>query len=652
MTKQKKLIAILLSIVIAISAFFITNTATSLDVTNDEWIMRGYVERDIIQHYTGWLFYRESHIGFPFGVSKLISPNEGATIAFSDSIPIMSLLFGLFSNSLPDTFQFFGIYTLLCYILMGIASTLLLSLFFKDIIPIVLSSTLFIFSPIMLERVFRHTALASHYIIVFSLYLYFKNRKEGFKLRYGYILLCFFAVAIHFYFVPMVLCILFADLIQGYIESKKVALNLLYLALNILTVIFTAFLFGYFYTKTTPSGVLGYGYFTMNLNSLINPVSKSGILWSYMLTPLGQGLGSVEGFNYLGMGILLAITFIIVLYIMFNDFKYIFIYMKSHTALTIVCVLLTLFAVSTTVVINNNTYLKIDLSPTLLRICSVFRSSGRMFWVVYYLIILFALVSLNRLLKKEYVPLLLSAIVIFQLVDIYPAIEAKRNFFIEPSEIFANPTSSSFFSENTKTYEEIFTISDNGLHLGLYFSNYAIVNDMKINEPFMARNNLVSYQKGIDDEYMKLMNKDIDITKLYIFDDTNRFFDTAVLLGDTVYSFQLSFEDGWYYILAPKNQDLTITSDSNIIMLKDIPLTIADCSDLVWTNGVLNEHKNIVTFYDNAFTRGFLEEASYIICEDQKIEILDKDYHDAGWVMITTSVEDASFLSGKPLQTE
>ncbi|MCL1829825.1 MAG: DUF6311 domain-containing protein [Oscillospiraceae bacterium] len=649
MTKNKKHIAILLAALIGIAAFFISNDALTLNVTNDNYILGGYIERDIIQHYTGWLFYRESHLTLPLGVSPLISYPTGGSIAFSDSIPVFSVFCDLFEFILPDTFQFFGIYTLLCYILMGISSALLLCLFFDRILPVAIGCLLFVFSPVMLERTFRHTALASHFLVIFTLYLYFSNRKEGFRYRYGYLLLCFFAVGIHFYFVPLVLSVLFADLLQNCLKSKKVLSNLLFLALNILTVILTAILFGYFYTDTAPGGVLGYGYFTMNLNSLFNPVSKGGIVWSLLLPPLGQGLGSAEGFNYLGLGILVALVLLIVWYCSSRRYVKILVYLKSHVSLAIVSLLLSLFAVSTTVIINNNAYLQLQLPPTLLQLFSVFRSSGRLFWVVYYLLILFVLVSLRNALPSKLLPILLSALTVIQLVDMLPAVIQKHNAINDSSLGFDNPTNLSFFIENTDSYNEIFTVSDNGIPLGLCFANYAVGNNMRINEPFMARNDLASYTKGKESEYARLMNGEIAYSTLYIFNDVNRFFDAAVLLEDSAVSFILPFEDIIYYIIAPHNSKLSLPNKEEAVLLEDIPLTVADYSDRIWTNGVLNDYPNVVSFYDNAFTKQYLEHAEYIICDGEKFKIKKKDYHDPGWVMVTLEIEDATLLLGKPL---
>ena len=652
MTKHKKLTAILLSALIGAAGFLIVNTSLPLSVTDDSYIMRGYVERDIIQHYTGWLLYRESHISFPFGVSRLIGYPSGGAVAFADSLPAVSVILGWFDDLLPGTFQFFGIYTLLSFILTGIASALLMSLFFNRILPVTLSSLLFIFSPVMLERVFRHTALSSHYLIIFALYLYFLNRKEGFRYRSGYPILCFIAVSLHFYFVPMILAILLADLLQQYSETKKCTPILLFLSLNILSVIFTACLFGYFFTNTLPSGVLGYGYFTMNLNAPVNPVSLSGIRWSYILPSLGQGLGSTEGFNYLGLGVLLAIVGSCLFYIITGRINLLIFKIRSHLPLAVITVILTVFAVSTTVVINNNAYLKIDLPLKLLHLFSVFRSSGRMFWPVYYLLVLFAVLQWKNIPNSKLCTVGIFLLVVIQLADLIPAIKTKRDFFTHPAEGFSNPMDNAFFTENTESYDTLFTFSDAGMDFGLYIANYAARNGVKTNEPFMARNDLVSYRKGNTEEYMKLMNRDIDGQTLYIFDDTNRFFNAALLLGDEVESFRLSTDDFSCYIIAPKNATLTLPATPDITSLRDIPLTLADYSDLSWTCGILNEHTDLLLFYDNAFTQAFLEDASFLVCGGRRIEIVNRDYSDAGWVMVTVASSDTAFLIGEPLTTE
>ncbi len=650
--QHKRLYLALFGALIGALVFFLFHTVTSLNVTDDSWILRGYVERDIIQHYTGWLFYRDAPLGFPLGVAENLGYPFGGAIAFSDSIPLLSVFFCFFANILPTTFQFFGIYVFLSYVLAGVSASLLLSLFLDNLPSVLIGSALFCLSPIMAERAFRHTALTCQFLILFALYLYFKNRKEGFRFRVGYLILSFLAVSIHFYFVPMILAILLADLLQQSLETKKWLKNGLFLLGNIAAVFASAFLFGYFYRDAVPSGSFGYGYFTMNLNSLFNPRSVSGLRWSLLLPQLGQGLGSAEGFNYLGLGVLLVLFGAAVYYLIRPKKKELFAIIKRHRALLIVSILLTLFAVSTTVVINNNAYLKLDLPVFLLKLASTFRSSGRLFWPVYNLLFLFSIVFLNQKFSKKWAPYALAVLLLVQSADLVPAIKAKRDAFRDPMPALMNTTDDAFFTENRDSFQRILTFSDEGVFNGLLVANYAIENGMLTNEPFLARNDIAAYHDFGNAEYQKLISGEPDPDTLYLFGDVNLFFNAAVALGDSAMSGRIDYPTGSYFVIAPKSGRAVVPSDSAFVSLSDLPLTTAfDLSDLTWTNGVLNDNPSVVSFYDNAFTRSYLETADYLIFEGTKIKILEKDYGDPGWVMVTLDVEDASVLSGKPLET-
>ena len=71
---------------------------------------------DSLHDYLGWQLFRQSPWSFPVG----LSPNNGmdisSSIVYSDSIPLLAILFKMFGSFLPDTFQYLGIWALLCCI--------------------------------------------------------------------------------------------------------------------------------------------------------------------------------------------------------------------------------------------------------------------------------------------------------------------------------------------------------------------------------------------------------------------------------------------------------------------------------------------------------------------------------------------------------
>lgn len=63
----------------------------------------------------------------------------------------------------------------------------------------------------------------------------------------------------------------------------------------------------------------GYGFYSMNLNAIINPTSCGAYSWSNLLKTRPQILGNYDGFNYLGFGIIFALLLSFVLIILSNN---------------------------------------------------------------------------------------------------------------------------------------------------------------------------------------------------------------------------------------------------------------------------------------------------------------------------------------------
>ena len=154
--------------------------AAVLDPGWDAWILNGYDEWDIQQHYAGWLLFRNSHWTFPLGFADTIAAPDGTAISYTDSLPWVSIFFKLLRGMLPATFQWFGLYTLLCFALQGAAGALLCTRGARCGAPLavgaLLSGALFACLPTLWERAFRHVALASQWLFLFALYAFLEQR--------------------------------------------------------------------------------------------------------------------------------------------------------------------------------------------------------------------------------------------------------------------------------------------------------------------------------------------------------------------------------------------------------------------------------------------------------------------------------------------
>ena len=203
--KQKTWALLLLGALLGLAAFLCLYGTAPLDPANDVWIWYGYDETDIHQHYAGWLGFRNSSWQFPLAQADALAypAGTGVNISFTDSLPWVSVLFKLLAPVLPAQFQWFGLYELAAFILQGMAAALVLGLFLYDLLPLAAGTALFAFSPIMIERAFRHVALSSHYIVLFALYAYLRGRREQRCFMPVFWLLAALGVGITPYFLPM-----------------------------------------------------------------------------------------------------------------------------------------------------------------------------------------------------------------------------------------------------------------------------------------------------------------------------------------------------------------------------------------------------------------------------------------------------------------
>lgn len=445
--KYKNCISYFMIIITAVISYVGIYGLLPLQVTYDKWAREGYAELDVLQGYAGWMIFRNSPWTFPLGIATHSGYPWGESVAHTVSNPLLCLLCKVFREILPETFQFFGWEVLGCMILNGVFAYLIIRLFSDNRAVCFLGSVFFIISPVLLERAFRNSSLANHYVILAGFLLYFSGRKKPgrnehtFHISKWYLLLSGLAVMIHMYFVPVVYGILFAHLAEDCVKSKSRRVwlkNLAFLVCNFFVTIVTAYIIGLF--GQSVSGGSGYGFFSMNLNALFNPSSKDFInentimSWSSILPVLPQLYGNYDGFNYLGVGII----FMLLLGIVSCGVKWytgrrkgqpgqkIF---REHWGLVFVCVCITIFAISHWISFNDIQLAVLPLPENLVVLLSSFRSGGRIFYLVYYLLYITAVYMMIRSIKNKWQPWVLGILLLVQVIDLTPAFVHKREFF-------------------------------------------------------------------------------------------------------------------------------------------------------------------------------------------------------------------------------
>lgn len=440
------LLPALLGAVAGIAVFLWVYGTAPLHVSWDNWILGGYDELDVQQHYAGWLLFRNSGWSFPLGMADTIAIPDGTAISYTDSLPWVSIFLKLLRGVLPGTFQWFGLYVLGCFALQGAAGGLLcargLTGRVQAAVTGLLGGALFACLPTLWERAFRHTALASQWLFLFALYVYLESRdalrRTGHapRLRWWLVVLAFAAVGIHPYFLPLVMvCALLwcVDRVRLSGAWKGAAVDFV---AALAAALVGGVLCGAIGTGSSLSRD-GYGEFSMNLNALFNPYSRGQYTWSRLLPVLPQQSGQYDGFNYLGLGVLvlLAAALVVAVVTAIRRPQAAKAWWGRNWPVALACLLLTLFAVSNRV-FWGNTGFTVPLPGWLLNLCGIFRSSGRMFYLPAACLVVWGVYTLRGACRRLPRPatvscVLLAALLAVQVWDLSAVAAEKHNYFTE-----------------------------------------------------------------------------------------------------------------------------------------------------------------------------------------------------------------------------
>lgn len=644
--QKQRLRLFALGAVLGILAFLLVYGTASLNVVNDAFCRGGYLEKDIQQHYAGWLFYRQSALSFPLCVTTAMNVPQGVSIAYTDSIPLAALLCRPVANFLGGPFQYFGWFTLLCFALQGGFGALLCSLFSGDWLRPLLGDLLFVTSPILYERAFRHTSLGAQWIVLAALYLYFRLRREGRYASPTLFVLNVLTIGIHPYFLPMTYAITLALLLEYAVSTHHWKGPTVYLASNLLCTLGLGWVLGLFYGTATDGGQALYGYFSMNLNSLWNPAGVNGTLYSRILPAQNQVNGNYDAFAYLGLGVLIAFPIAAIL-----SRRRIKQHIVHHWALLVVCVILTVFAISNTITANGAVLATIPLPGKVIELCSIFRSGGRLFWPVYNLLVLSAFAGVSRLPASFWPTLLLAAV---QIWDVSPGLYQRHKDMTASMQTATFPSrlESAFWQQAAGQYthlESVEGLQDDALHLALYAAD----NGMTTNDPFAARYDAQALGTERETVLQQLASGILDNETLYLFQEEGAFLQAVEPVKDIAWCGRVTCGDGScsWYVIAPGLQGKTF-DDLCTVYDASYPLRIADYTDALWNRGVLDSTKKTVCFADSDFARSKLENATYICANGQEYAIISVDDSDPGWLMVTLEIEDATVLWDQELTTK
>jgi hypothetical protein len=491
---QGGLAQVLLPIALGLLGFILVAGIPMLDFQNIAWLGGNL---DPAQHYLGWALFRNGPWTIPFGLNPFNGIEFSNSIVFSDSLPLFAFLFKPFNHFLPEVFQYFGLWTLICFILQAWFAWRLIGLVSDSILIRLFGAGLFVFSPPMLMRVGLWTSLASHFLILAALYLNFRSVQHH-RIFY-WTLLVGASSLIHFYLLVMVLALWIAGLLDAWLVRKETTLVecIIELISILLTLVFCMWQAGYFSIGSSSGAAFGYGSFRLNL---LAPIDARG--WSYLFPKAPMQIDLGNGFNYFGLGILGLILIALIGRIKFQAQLPAFMKIQKHLFLYLCFISLFVFAVTNTVAIGSWKY-TFTIPESLLGFASFLRASGRMFWPVLYFIFFVSIVYVIQSYSRKVATLILGVFFAVQLIDtsagwwpIHQSLSSKVTSVNETPLI--NPAWKNFGMH----YQKIVRFPlESGGESWEYFASFASINKKPTSSVFLAR---------LDEDKLKVGNQKID----------------------------------------------------------------------------------------------------------------------------------------------
>jgi Family of unknown function (DUF6311) len=383
-----------------------------------------WMEGDPATAYLGWAFFRqEPHLTLPLGWSHAIGYPFGESAAYFDSIPIVALAGWLVRDFIPQNFQYFGIYFALCDMLQFyFGSRISRRVCGDDPVAGILGGALFLISPAFTWRAFGHFALASHWIILAALDQLLRTTGRPSR---GEVLwsaaICFIAASVNPYIAAMVLlisCATYARPLMG--QGRCLWQSCLGLGIAVCSTLLGLALFGFIRTADVSQyAAAGYGLYSMNLLAPIDPGAwppQSAYHEALILRRQSIGPGQYEGYNYLGVGLLLL--GIVSIARVPSSVYYL---LRGRTVPVLVIFGLSLLlALSTKATLGNHVLYQLVLPEPITNALASFHASGRLFWPSYYLIFAGVIAAAARAFHGRWLHTALSAALVIQLLDLAP----------------------------------------------------------------------------------------------------------------------------------------------------------------------------------------------------------------------------------------
>lgn len=477
---------------------------------------------DIITNLIGARYFAYDSWRWPlFYVPGLAFP-EGANIVYTDSIPLLALAAKILYKITGEWFNYFGLWIFGCFPLLALfVAFATREAGEKNPAAIFGAVMLALDSPALLLRL-GHAALLAHFLIAWSLFLYLKFGRTS-SIRSSTIqfaVVASLAVVVQAYFLLMVMSFFVAALMKAAADRRMTWRHALFSSAVVFgSIFFTSFVSGIVGPGKVVVSAGGFGHFSMNVLSPFLPSREHlpefiarYVTWhGYSVDATG---GQYEGYNYLGAGMLL----LIVVHSVFSR-NLVKQAIKRNMFLFLMLSGLFLLALSSRIYFGNWLILDLKVLDNLIKpLTGHFRTSGRFFWPIYYVLAVFLVLTTFKRFSQNAAWIIIAAAVVVQMADTQPIryklMQATKGAYnqavqVLPKHEWAELLKVHQFIEQYPSYQ-CGGWADNNSNLEVLL--LAAELNKPINSAYLAR-----HFRNCENEFIESMNSEIQNEGLYFY---------------------------------------------------------------------------------------------------------------------------------------
>ena len=447
--------------------------------TNVDWIFRDAIGDvagfDSTANYLGWEFFRRGDfLVWPVGRSTLLGPEPGASIAMTDSLPLLGIPVKYLTWWTDQPLQYFGVWILLCFVLQALFAGRILQKFISSHVAVLTAVVLFPLMPFYLARIGVHTPISGHWTLLAAISLLFSTRLSW----WPWLLIVVLAILTQPYLGAMVLVVFAARCAGSLFENRNEWRGVITSVATVLSAAgIVAFQAGLLVFGSGSLGTDNVGDFSANLLSLIDPEYDSPLMFNPNWSETGlirnatDGVYQYEGFGYVGAGVVSLALIALLIWSARSRIRLLMLVITTVTIIAVsessgihgsslialaalvavtcgglaklgthrsqrLCLALTLVVSLLLAVTNRVTIGSQEFSyywpGFLVEALGVIRVTGRFIWLVAYLVVIMCVVFVCRVVNSRKV--LLSVLLVsslFQLVDIRGAVSSQRALLVQ-----------------------------------------------------------------------------------------------------------------------------------------------------------------------------------------------------------------------------